>query len=353
MLIIFLLQVVSGSITTLTTANAATAVSSEAAPGIEITIAFAYGGEIYLTDFAADPINLTHSVGYETNPTWSPDGQSLAFLAGESEAETGDLHVTVLDLATGKIRQLNDVPFTTETKLAWSPDGAHIATTAGTIFMMDAATGAARSLVSDCGSCNLNWLPDSSGLIFQNLDELYRIDTAGEQLQPIMPVSDPISAFEPILAPVTGEVVFISTVGDKSGLFAIDLDDTPIQPRLLFDNSRYFSYPYAWSPDGQYVAFNLSANDPADTSLAGGSNLYVINRDGTDMRLMSGDAIDALVGWSNDSQHILYYAGVPGDADGSYYAVNIHDGAQTRLSGDNLDLMCAYSGCRSIVVRPG
>lgn len=78
----------------------------------------------------------------------------------------------------------------------------------------------------------------------------------------------------------------------------------------------------------------------------------MVREDGSELQVVSGEGIDSLVAWANDSQHIIYYEGEPDDAGGSYVAVNIPDGAKIRLSNSTMDSMCSYGNCQHFSVRP-
>lgn len=320
---------------------------------VEVTVAFAYAGDIYITDFSDDPINITNSDSYEIIPAWSPDGEEIAFLATDFYQEQGEaqLKLHVMTLKTGKIRQLaEELDFTSEATLTWSPDGRHIAATLAGIFILDAQSGEHRSLPIECSLCSLNWLADSTGFVFQSLGEIYRIDADGQNFQQI--TSAPPNTDYPALQPLSNNMAFISGDENFLGIYTLNLDDMAINQ--VIDVSDYAVYPHYWSPDGQQIAFGVVSVDPDDPNhtVPGGSDVYVINADGTDMRSVTGEGVDGLIGWANDSQHVLYYAGEPGSAGGSYMAVNIFDNTQTLLSGAVMDEMCSYSNCSRMVIRP-
>jgi TolB protein len=314
---------------------------------IEITVAFDHGGDIYVTDFSGDPVSITSSDTHEMIPAWSPDGTQIAFLSSQSYRTWNESYLYIITLDTGEIRQLNEHVFTSETTLTWSPDGRYIAATLGTIFIVDVETGEDGQLPVDCGACSVNWLPNSSRLIFEARGELFRIDLDGNNLQQI--TSSPPNASRPELSPVSNRVLFASSYEDVPGLYSISLDDLTIN--RIVDLSGYIWYSHLWSPDGRYIAISVVQTVGSEVDLPGGGAVYIINADGTDMRMVTGDGNDGLIGWVNNSQHIVYYEGEPGSAGGTYFAVNITDGTKTRLSNAAMDSMCSYGNCRNFVVR--
>jgi Tol biopolymer transport system component len=253
-----------------------------------------------------------------------------------------------MTLATGEVRPVSELEFSSETTLTWSPNGRYIAATLGTIFIVNVETGEDWRLPIDCGTCSVNWLPDGSGLIFESGGEIFRIDSDGENLQQI--THSPPNTYRPALSPISGDVVFVSTYEDIPGLYKVNLDDLVIN--RVVPLSGYEEFPHDWSPDGQYIAFGVSPAYGSNVIVPGGGDVYVVNKDGTDMRVVTGDGRDSLIGWADDSQHIIYYEGEPDGAGGSYFAANISEATQTRLSSEAMDNMCSYGDCRNFAVRP-
>lgn len=311
---------------------------------VEVTVAFDHGGDIYITDFSGDPTPITNNDTYKMIPAWSPDGMQLAFLSSASyRTANNKAFLHIIDLATGVVRQLSEQAFTSETTLIWSPDGRYIAATLGTIFIVNVETGEDWKLPVDCGTCSVNWLLDSSGLIFESRGEIFRIDIDGENLLQI--THSPPNAYRPALSPDSDDVLFAA-----SGLYNVSLYDLAINQVAGLSGHEIF--PHYWSPDGQAIAFGVAPAYSSDVVVPGGGDVYVINKDGTDMRVVTGTGNDGLIGWTNDSGHVIYYEGEPGSAGGSFFVVNVSDLTRTRLSGEIMDRMCSYGNCRNIAIRP-
>lgn len=88
-------------------------------------------GEIYLLnpgsgEVPGDLINLTSHPAEDTSPSWSPDGEWVAFLSDR----TGRRELFVTNVAGSRLVQLTDEPHIRwEGELSWSGDGKYIALT--------------------------------------------------------------------------------------------------------------------------------------------------------------------------------------------------------------------------------
>ena len=159
--------------------------------------------DIYASDLSGDaPILVTENAATDTAPTPSPDGRYLAWLAMERPTYEADrLSVRLLDLATGKRRNLTadtDISFGT---LAWSLDGKSLIATAQKVldtpaFRIDIATGKVTELNLMAGNeahiANLIPLPGGRMLFTRdslgNPSELYLAD-AGQKGRPLTDVA--------------------------------------------------------------------------------------------------------------------------------------------------------------------
>ncbi|HKY34222.1 MAG TPA: Tol-Pal system beta propeller repeat protein TolB [Candidatus Polarisedimenticolia bacterium] len=100
-------------------------------------------------------------------PDWSPDGRLIAF----SSAKQGDSEIHVLDVATGRSRQIT-FSRGSDTSPVWSPSGREIAFTSDRsgrphIYVMD-AEGANVRRITNSGEFNDSaaWSPDGSRLAY-------------------------------------------------------------------------------------------------------------------------------------------------------------------------------------------
>src|ERR1700684_3658577 len=104
-------------------------------------VAFVALNQLWLMTIGHKPRTLTHGQFYKADPTWSPDGRSLAY----STDSDGSMAIFIRNMRTGKTRKLT-APFTgPEVQLAWSPDGKKIAF----LDTLDLEAGAREMYVAD------------------------------------------------------------------------------------------------------------------------------------------------------------------------------------------------------------
>ena len=148
-------------------------------------VAFAWDGEkqdnfdIYVKPIGTGPpARLTHDPAAEQSPAWSPDGKWIAFLRASAP---GTSTVVLIPAAGGPERivaEVAAVSVLTRTNLAWSPDGKWLAVPdhpqgqTGGIFLLSVETGARRRLTTlpEGGLTpregGLAFSPDGSALAF-------------------------------------------------------------------------------------------------------------------------------------------------------------------------------------------
>jgi dipeptidyl aminopeptidase/acylaminoacyl peptidase len=146
---------------------------------------------LYLFDVAAKKLDTLTSGKYdETNPAWSPDGKSIAFVSDRSPDPDKSINtdIYVVDARPGaamrRITTFEGDDNNAGSRLAWSPDGKSIAYVRGasttfTIYdqyrlaVVPAAGGEPRILTEalDRPVSSPKWTPDGTALLFLVTDD--------------------------------------------------------------------------------------------------------------------------------------------------------------------------------------
>ena len=165
-----------------------------------------------------NPIQITSAAGVEDFPTWSPDGQRLAFQSHES----GNPDIWVTQLGGGGAVNRTVARLEEDRNPRWSPDGSQIAFLSGTagtdVFVMPAVGGAPRKV----------YAPDTASFIYRG-----GIDWSADGTE---------------LA-----VVFQAPEGGLLDIFSLQSEETRT-------TTLPACYDMSWSPDGSYFACIDAAN---------------------------------------------------------------------------------------------
>ena len=230
---------------------------------------------------------------------WSPDGMDLAY------ATNG--HVQVVDVATGASREI--MTGAAHCSLAWSSDGSRIAVAHdGMIELIDPEGGNRSTLVELPGFIGQpTWSPDGERIAFRVVsgeDErsLYVIDRDGSNLTDLLgPAHDWLGFFDPAWSPDGSRIAYIAST-PEGGLWrlrveVVDADGS--NPTELVEagmcGCNSFTPGLTWSPDGASMALNTGPLDKFTGSLEKGAyGLYVVNADGTGLRLVAKGASGSL-----------------------------------------------------------
>jgi dipeptidyl aminopeptidase/acylaminoacyl peptidase len=161
-------------------------------------------------DGSAAPVSLTDpNDATDTQPTVSPDGKTLAYLAmARPGYESDRLVLQLRDIATGSTRALTQAWDRSIGSIEWAPDGKSLLVTAedtleNPVWRVDAATGKVTRLTKDGNFGNVHALGNGVVLATMNSifapDDLYRIDGKGRITQltavnkPLLDQIDPVT----------------------------------------------------------------------------------------------------------------------------------------------------------------
>lgn len=249
--------------------------------------------EIYLMDydgFSQQPLTANRSLNL--TPTWSPDGQSLAYISYRTG--TPSLHLAHIYEGRG---ELFDTGGGMALNPAWSPDGTRLAFTA----------------------------------THEGNSELYLINADGTRLQRL--THHPSIDTSPCWSPTGREIAFTSDRTGSPQIYAMDSDGLNL--RRVSYQGRYNDSP-SWSPSRQYseiayasriergpfdiVVYNFATKQTRQLTTGRGSNenpdwspnglhlvftssrtgseqVYTMNRDGSNQRRLTREGNNKTPRW--------------------------------------------------------
>ena len=215
-------------------------------------------------------VPFTSFPGQESSPSFSPDGNQIAFAWNGEKEDNWDIYVKVI--GTESVLRLTTNPAVDRTP-AWSPDGRYIAFYRHTesedgIYLVPALGGPERKLYSPRLGANVHWgggrpgwSPDGKLLAFSE-------NVPGEELLRI-------------------SVLSVETL-DKRAMTS--------PPASTVDGDSYARY----SPDGQTLAFLRGINE-------GASEICLVPAAGGEPKRLTYDNVNVYgLAWTPDGAHLIY-----------------------------------------------
>jgi dipeptidyl aminopeptidase/acylaminoacyl peptidase len=290
-------------------------------------------------DFAQrqPPVRLLPTGWYGSNPRWSPDSRSIAFLA-EHEGQSG---IWTVPLDRGQPRFLVPVQDTNffityaGEHFAWSPDGRIITY----ISAAEEATSTADSDRKDDPRV-IDRIQYKSRTALSDRRRTHVYYTLVDNPEPHQLTSGPFYDHALTFSPRGDEVAFLSNhepdpdANNNSDIFAVDLHG---QVRQI-TTTRGCEYEPTWSPDGRSIAYVATKRDVTTIdSVAEDTHVWVIDAAGGGGRELTVDQDRRARSphWSHDGALVFYLAGDQGCS--TVFSVSPGGGKVRQVLGNFVD----------------
>jgi Tol biopolymer transport system component/DNA-binding winged helix-turn-helix (wHTH) protein len=220
-----------------------------------------------VTDPTPAPVPLYPFGGIQDDPSFSPDGEQIAFAWRPPRSDNDDIYV--LRLGDLEATRLTNHPGLDKSP-AWSPDGRQIAFirrqgSAGEVLLVSPAGGPEQKVVATEGT-SVAWSPDSQTLVFidraagQDGHSIFLVPAdGGSKRQLTFPAAESSHGdSSPAISPDGRTLAFVRHLTyDVADIFVQRLDS--VEPRRLTFDKRQIR-GLAWMPGGQELVFASNRN---------------------------------------------------------------------------------------------
>ncbi len=215
-------------------------------------------------------VPLTTYPGWELYPSFSPDGDQVAFTWDGGDLNNVDIYIKQVD-GVAPVRLTTDPA--RDSYPAWSPDGRTIAFTrflAGrqAVITIPSIGGPERKVLEMTGT-SVAWSPDTKWLVFADGKPaslfLYSVAT-GERKRLTAAPADSLGDDFPALSRDGRRVAFIRAMTDAAtNIYTLSLTDQfqPAGEPVKLSKTGKFS-PLAWTADGRDLVFSEYGNSIVD-----------------------------------------------------------------------------------------
>jgi TolB protein len=255
--------------------------------------------------------NLTHNGAFDFWPTWSPDGQYLAFVSDRTQCASwvpnaqgscyrpdapipdgGNLYV--MEVVSGTVRQLSDAWVTSaphwisSSRLAFISGKSGDPTAPTSLWWADLRGGPAHQVTPDDGSQvdRDSWTSDGKYVAYQEVKSGTQVvvrDDAGNEIGRSADLNFPRVAFTASWSLDGKQIV----LGGRNGQcpYGMLIADSSLKLITKASGNPSVCEP-AWSPDGHYLAFTGVTQSASGTD--GRYDVFIAQSNGLAARNVSG-----------------------------------------------------------------
>ncbi|GHO96124.1 putative peptidase YuxL [Reticulibacter mediterranei] len=209
----------------------------------------------------ASPWQITGGEYHDSQPRWSPDGRTLAFVSDR----TGTAQIFLLSLRGGEARQLSSLTQGVSA-YSWRPDGAMLLAHSLWKPGDDQSDSQPNNAANIYTRIDAHW--DGDGYKYARHQQLWLLPLEGEAIRL---TSEPVDLLQSCWSPDGQEIVFAANRRpdpDLSVSMALwVLTVATGQLRRLTPEDGLAQMP-SWSPDGQKIAYLYTADQTETSNIA-------------------------------------------------------------------------------------
>ena len=269
--------------------------------GLAGTISFESDTGLFSVDLSTGEVrSIPGTWAGDGHPVWSRDGTRLLFDREQdvngtaSDVNVMSRDVYVMNADGSSLRQLTSNPGDDEWA-KWSPDGRSIVFQSKrpyrtSVYAMNVRTGAARYVAYGFFP---SWRIDRRILFTNVYGDIQTVRPYGAELK-TLPNQPGIDAVESAVPSPDGKTIaYIANTAETNSygmLYTARADGSKEKALVAGDGE---AEDPAWSPDGKWIAYDYR-------SAEGASDIYVINRDGTDKQQITHTGNAYRPGWRTE-----------------------------------------------------
>jgi eukaryotic-like serine/threonine-protein kinase len=225
---------------------------------------------------ALNPIPLTTYPGFQGLPSFSPDGNQVAFVWNGEKQDNDDIYVKMIGTNGPPLRLTTDPAFDHDP--AWSPDGRFVAflrtlpSGKDAVLLIPAIGGLERKIAEIFPGNRPTWSPDGNWLAISEKDSeserfaLYLLSVdSGEKRRLTYPPKQFFGDFDPAFSADGRSLAFSRSIDahspELSDLYVLPFSDgwKPAgEPAQVTFGNRGVEYP-AWTADGREIVYGAGS----------------------------------------------------------------------------------------------
>ncbi|MEN9562529.1 MAG: hypothetical protein RIR73_773 [Chloroflexota bacterium] len=267
--------------------------------------------QLFITDYSGNQPQLVSTENQSVDEyAISPDFSQAVFTIQNDSTSN---EIWLLDLETLAASKLTDCADAICSGLVWSPTSQRIvyehmsldgnASGLPTLWWLDVTTAEAQPIFQDSNlpGGNPRWSPSGEWLSYATPEGIRLYNLENGETRIIENVLGAAAMWSP-----NSKVILLRDVVIRNDQFVTELFLYGVESQTLVNvnpGAGFENTLAAWSPNGEQIAVVRR-----DLALPRGDQIWVMNADGSDARMLTNDA-DALHGslnWSPDGKYLLY-----------------------------------------------